>query len=94
MLSSLDEHCRSHYLVRSARKRKYEGKTEEELLEENKDHTKTNKELLKTIRDMKRELEHYNEVKEKIKDQNKTLATLFDKGIINDAGQIIENLEE
>ena len=42
---------------------------------------------------MKRELEHYNEIKEKIKDQNKTLVVLFDKGIINYAGQIIENLE-
>ena len=43
---------------------------------------------------MKSELEHYNEVKEKIEDQNKTLAVLFDKVIINDAGQIIENSEE
>ena len=60
------------------------------MLEKNKDHTKTNKELSNTIRVMKRGLAHYNEVNEKINDQNKTLAVLFDKGIINDAGQIIK----
>ena len=54
--------------MRSTRKRKYEGKTVEELLEENKDHTKTNKELSNTIRVMRRELEHYNEIKDKFED--------------------------
>ena len=54
--SSLDEHGRSHWLAKSAKKRKYEDKTTEELLEKNKDHTKTNKEPSNTIRVMKREL--------------------------------------
>ena len=63
-------------------------------MEENKDHTRANKELSNTIRVMKRELENYNEMKEKIEDQNKTLAILFEKGVINNRGQLIEDSEE
>ena len=62
------------------------------MLEENKNHTKSNKELSNAIRVNKKELDHYNEIKDKISDQSKTLTVLFYKGIINNAGKIIENL--
>ena len=39
---------------------------------------------------MRRELEHYNEIKDRLEDQNKTLAILFEKGIVDEAGQIIQ----
>ena len=79
--------------MRSARERKYEGKTTEELLEENKDLTKTYKELLNTIRVMRKELEQYNEIKDKFEDQNRTFSVLYEKGIINEDGQLIEHIE-
>ena len=39
---------------------------------------------------MRRELEHYSEIKDRLEEQSKTLAILFEKGIVDEAGHIIQ----
>ena len=43
---------------------------------------------------MRREFEHYNEIKDKFEDQNRTFSVLYEKGIISEDGQLIEHIEE
>ena len=84
----------SHYLVRPTRKRNYEGKTVDEIQEENKEHSKINKELSNTIRIMRMELGALSEIKEKYEDQRKALAVLFERGYINEDGLPIDEHEQ
>ena len=62
-----------------SRKRKYAGKTIEEIQEENKELTKANKELKYTIQS----LEEFDELKDSLSKQNKTFGVLFDRGYID-----------
>ena len=63
------------------------------MQEENKEHSRANKELSNTIRVMRTELGVPNEKKEKYEEQNKTLSVLFERGYINEDGLSIEDHE-
>ena len=86
--SNIAEHGRYNYLVRPTRKRKFEGKTPEELLAERNEYLKLNIDLAKTMEKMTKDWGELEEIKEKYHEQNRTLAELFDKGIIDGDGQI------
>ena len=90
----IDEHGRSHYLLRNPRKRKYDGKLPEELLSERNDYLKKVVEQGKTIEKMNKDLEDYTELKEIYEQQNETFHELFDKGIIDRNGKIVDNSME
>ena len=85
----LDEHGRSHYLLRNHRKRKYDGKLLEELLSERNDYLKKSVEQGKTTEKMYKDLEDYSELKIYYQ-QNETFNELFDKEIIDHNGKIVD----
>ena len=75
---------------RPTRKRKFEGKIPEELYTERIEYLKLNINLAKTMEKMRKDRGELEEIKEKYHEQNKTLAELFNKGIIDGDGEINE----
>ena len=78
-------------MIRPSRKRKFEGKTAEQLLEENEDFKKENNQLIATINNMKYDIQDYDRLKVEYEEQNKILAELFDEGVIDGEGNIIKH---
>ena len=81
-------------MLRNPRKRKYDGKVPEELLSERNEYLKKVVEQGKIIESMRRNLEDYEELKESYEQQTETFHELFEKGIIDRNGKIIDNKME
>ena len=64
------------------------------IQEENKEFTKANKELKYTIQSLEKELEEFDELKDSLSKQNKTLGVLFDRGYIDEEGNPLEEFKE
>ena len=78
-------------MISPSRKRKFEGKTAEKLLEENEDFKKENDQLIATINNMKYDIQDYDRLKVEYEEQNKRLAELFDDGVIDGERNIIRH---
>ena len=89
--SYINEHGRSHYLLRPPRKRKYDRKLPEELLTERNDFFKKIMDQSKEMTKMSKELKNYEEAKEWFEQQTETLHELFERGLIDKDGRIVEN---
>ena len=81
-------------MLRNPRKRKYDGKVPEELLSERNEYLKKVVEQGKKMESMRRNLEDYEELKESYEQQTETFHELFEKGIIDRNGKIIDNKME
>ena len=81
-------------MLRNSRKRKYDGKVPEELLSERNEYLKKVVEQGKIMESMRRNLEDYEELKESYEQQTETFHELFEKGIIDRNGKIIDNKME
>ena len=81
-------------MLRNPRKRKYDGKVPEELLSERNEYLKKVVEQGKIMESMRRNLEDYEELKESYEQQTETFHELFEKGIIDRNGKIIDNKME
>ena len=81
-------------MLRNPRKRKYDGKVLEELLSERNEYLKKVVEQGKIMESMRRNLEDYEELKESYEQQTETFHELFEKGIIDRNGKIIDNKME
>ena len=86
IILQIGENGWSNFLLRPARKRKFEGRTVGQIMEENKDYKEENDRLANTISNMKLDIEDYDRLKVEYKEQNKKLAELFDNGIIDASG--------
>ena len=60
-------------------------------MEENKDYKEENDRLANTISNMKLDIEDYDRLKVEYEEQNKKLAELFDNGIIDASGDIVDH---
>ena len=64
------------------------------MLEENKDYKLKNNRLIKTINNIKYEIEDDDRLKIKYEEQNKRFAELFDEGVIDGEGNMIKHSDQ
>ena len=90
---TIAEKGKSHYLVRSTRKRKYKGNFIEDIYDDHSQLIQEQKSLKGDIESLKKELDTYHQKEKDYQEQEDILASLYEEGVIDENGRLKEEFK-